>query len=241
MNKETFLLELGRLLSDLSLEEKQEAMAFYEEYFMEAGEEQEEQVLRELGSPQEVSYKIHEELAGKELICYDAVAGQRERTNNTNDDSSVQGKDENDKKTGKQKKKAPVNGWKIACIVILCLIALPIAGPIAFGLGAAALVIVIAIVASVFAVLFALVVTVLALVVSAAIVGVVFLILGILKLITAPFAALILLGLSLIMLGAFILCCWLLVKLCMVVVPAVAKGIWKLICLPFRKKEGTAS
>lgn len=238
MNKEKFLQELSRLLSDLSIEEKQEAMTFYEEYFMEAGEDKEEQVLRELGSPQEVSYKIHEELAGKELVCYDAAAGQREKANK---ESSEQSESESGKTDKSGKKKTPANGWKIACIVILFLIALPIVGPIALGLGAAALVIVIAVVASVFAVLFALFVTVLALVVSAAAVGIVFLILGIIKLVTAPFAALILLGLSLILLGAFLLCCWLLVKLCIVVVPAVAKAIWKLICMPFHKKEGAAS
>lgn len=238
MNKETFLQELSRLLSDLSIEEKQEAMTFYEEYFVEAGVDQEEQVLRELGSPQEVSYKIHEELAGKELVCYDQAA---EKAGGSQKAANEHGLENTKESADGGKKKEKVNGWKIACIVLLCLIALPIIGPIALGLGAAALVIVIAVVASVFAVLFALVATVLALVVSSAIVGVVFLILGFIKLVTAPFAALILLGLSLILLGAFILCCWLLVKLCIVVVPAVAKAIWKLICMPFHKKEGAAS
>lgn len=233
MNKEKFLQELSRLLSDLSIEEKQEAMTFYEEYFVEAGVDQEEQVLRELGSPQEVSYKIHEELAGKELVCYDPAAEKAGGSHEAAAEHSL----ENSQENTAGGKKGKVNGWKIACIVLLCLIVFPVALPLIVGLSAAAIGIVVAI----FAILFAIVVTVLALVVSAAIVGVVFLILGFIKLVTAPFAALILLGLSLILLGAFILCCWLLVKLCIVVVPAVAKAIWKLICMPFRKKEGAAS
>lgn len=37
MNKESFMQELARLLGDISPQERQEALNFYEEYFHDAG------------------------------------------------------------------------------------------------------------------------------------------------------------------------------------------------------------
>ena len=62
MNKESFMQELARLLGDISPQERQEALNFYEEYFHDAGSEKEQEVLKELGSPLQVAAKIKEGL-----------------------------------------------------------------------------------------------------------------------------------------------------------------------------------
>ena len=54
--------ELARLLGDISPQERQEALNFYEEYFHDAGPEKEQEVLKELGSPMQVAAKIKEGL-----------------------------------------------------------------------------------------------------------------------------------------------------------------------------------
>lgn len=58
MTKKEFLDELSQLLYDISDEEKEEAIGFYENYFEDAGEENEEEVLKELVSPQKVARSI---------------------------------------------------------------------------------------------------------------------------------------------------------------------------------------
>lgn len=55
MDKATFLKELNYLLQDISEEERQEALFYYADYFAEAGEENEEKVIRELQSPERVA------------------------------------------------------------------------------------------------------------------------------------------------------------------------------------------
>lgn len=62
MNRAQFMEELKRLLSDISEEERQEALDYYESYFDDAGEDREAEVIRELGSPGKVAAIIKEDL-----------------------------------------------------------------------------------------------------------------------------------------------------------------------------------
>ena len=62
MNKITFLQELEQYLQGISEEERKEAISYYENYFEDAGTENEESVLAELGSPKEVANSILAEL-----------------------------------------------------------------------------------------------------------------------------------------------------------------------------------
>ena len=52
MNRAQFMEQLEKLLSDISEEERREALEYYESYFDEAGPEKEASVIRELGSPE---------------------------------------------------------------------------------------------------------------------------------------------------------------------------------------------
>lgn len=62
MKREQFLNELERLLFDISREERDEAMTFYRSYFEDAGESNEENIIKELESPEKVAKSIRESL-----------------------------------------------------------------------------------------------------------------------------------------------------------------------------------
>ena len=64
MNRDEFMKELEYLLSDIPDEEKSDAIGYYEDYFEEAGLENEEAVIRELGSPERTAAIIRADLAG---------------------------------------------------------------------------------------------------------------------------------------------------------------------------------
>ena len=58
MNKDSYILELRRHIKGLPKPEIEEAISYYEEYFYEAGVENEEKVIAELGCPKDVAMKI---------------------------------------------------------------------------------------------------------------------------------------------------------------------------------------
>lgn len=62
MNREEFMRQLDLLLKDISDEEKQEALEFYNNYFEDAGEENEARIIQELGSPGKVAAIIKADL-----------------------------------------------------------------------------------------------------------------------------------------------------------------------------------
>ena len=64
MTKEQFLFQLEQKLLDIPEDERAEAMEYYRDYFNDAGSENEEQVIVELGSPDKVAASIKEGLRG---------------------------------------------------------------------------------------------------------------------------------------------------------------------------------
>ena len=63
MNRQIFLYELRKELRRLPAEEIENTIAFYDEYFSEAGSEHEQEILAELGSPKAVAAKVIGEFA----------------------------------------------------------------------------------------------------------------------------------------------------------------------------------
>ena len=59
-----FLRQLNEMLADVTEEERREAVRYYEEYLRDAGPEQEQQVLAELGSPERVAAIIRANVPG---------------------------------------------------------------------------------------------------------------------------------------------------------------------------------
>lgn len=67
MNRAQFMEQLEKLLSDISEEERREALDYYESYFDEAGEDQESAVIQELGSPGKVAAIIKADLRERDF------------------------------------------------------------------------------------------------------------------------------------------------------------------------------
>ena len=66
MTRSEYLTAIATLLQDISVEERKEAMKFYNDYFDEAGDENADQAIKDLGSPEEVAQKIRESLGSSE-------------------------------------------------------------------------------------------------------------------------------------------------------------------------------
>ena len=83
MKREDFMRQLERLLEGVAAEEKKEALSYYQSYFEDAGEENEERILKELESPEKVAATIKADLG------MDGAAGQGEYTERGFEDSRV--------------------------------------------------------------------------------------------------------------------------------------------------------
>ena len=64
MDRAQFMRELENLLADIQETERREALEFYDNYFDDAGPENEASVIQELGSPQKVAAIIKADLKG---------------------------------------------------------------------------------------------------------------------------------------------------------------------------------
>ena len=64
MNREEFMKELEYLLMDIPEEDKQDAVAYYRDYLEDAGDEHEQEVIQEFGSPERVAAIIRADLGG---------------------------------------------------------------------------------------------------------------------------------------------------------------------------------
>ena len=58
MTRTEFMKQLQDLLSDISKNEREEALQYYNDYFDDAGPGEEARILTELGSPEQVARKI---------------------------------------------------------------------------------------------------------------------------------------------------------------------------------------
>ena len=220
MSRKAFMARLDELLADITEAEKDEALSYYEEYFEDAGPENEEEVISSLGSPEKVAATIKAGLSENAQ-----EEGEFSETGYTNSYYDV--KDEvatvnNRKGLGG----IGTGGWII--ILILCLFALPILGPILLGIVGTIFGILVAIAAVIFAVL----VTGIALVVAA----VAMVAAGFATLFATPLVGVALIGAALLVAGIGILIAilgfWVVTK----VIPPLLRGLVELIRKPFVRK-----
>lgn len=221
MNKLEFLERLEKLLADIPYTERREALNYYTEYFEDADKDEEE-VIRTLGSPEEVAHNIREESAGKELAESAAVKGEQEGGDRANDTN-----------TGENNKKSRLEGWQIALIIIGVVVTVPIWGGLVSGLLGGIL----GIVAGIFGVILALAVAAVALFVAAVVVFV----FSLTKLLVTPLGSLFSMGLSLLLLGISMLCLIASWKMITVLLPSIWKGLVYIFNSIFHKKEGVAA
>ena len=67
MSRFDFMRKLESLLSDIPLEERNEALKYYNDYFDDAGVDNEENIINELGTPERIAGIIKAELRAEEL------------------------------------------------------------------------------------------------------------------------------------------------------------------------------
>lgn len=230
MSKLEFLERLEKLLWDIPYTERREALNYYTEYFEDA-EKDEEEVIRTLGSPEEVAHNIREELAGKELETFD----------NADDEVVYVVADEEQRESGKtgtgdyeeKGKKKELETWQIVLIVVAAILLFPIWGGAVTGLAGG----LIGLIAGFLALILSLGVIAVACFAAAITVLVVSLAVFFSNPLGACFgfgATLFLIGIALLSLIAFIKCIT-------VVIPAICKGIADLWHKAFDKKEGVAA
>ena len=58
MSRWEFMRQLEELLSDISPSEREEALQYYNDYFNDAGKENEQEVMQALGSPEQVAKTV---------------------------------------------------------------------------------------------------------------------------------------------------------------------------------------
>lgn len=225
MNKEQFISRLDELLADIPEAERREAIEYYREYFDDAGIENEEQVISELGSVEEVAHNIREELAGKELVTADAFAGGGGAEEQSGAGTSGEGEDS---QRESEKRRNPV---VMALLVFGGLILAVTAGVPVLGTVGGTL---IGLAAAFFGILLAVWIVGIVFVVLAP----VMLVLAVVNIFTSAAVALMLFGLAFFFFGSGILLILVGLKLCTVVIPAVVRAITELFHrIAFSRKE----
>lgn len=212
MNRIEFITELESLLKEISEEERREAIQYYEDYFADAGIENEQHIIDELESPKKVAQTIKAGLQGKgeESSEYRETGYTDTRFEEKKTPANRENREENKSKTNNSL-------LKILLIIAIAIFTLPIIFPLAL----AGIAIIFAIAVSGFAVLGTLVL--LAIVVM--ICGFCVTICGILEMFHFPALALVVMGGGILAFVVGLVATVLLVKACMIVFPILFRGL----------------
>lgn len=133
MNRTDFMNQLESLLQNISPAEREEAIQYYNEYFNDAGVENEQSVIEALGNPAKVAENIKRDL-------YGSGYGEAVFEKNIPNDKAIveyqQPSQENTAETqvGTEVKKNKLSTGMIVLIVVLCILASPIILSVGSGL-----------------------------------------------------------------------------------------------------------
>ena len=224
MNRAEFMARLRELLSDITEAEREEALNYYEDYFDDAGVENEASVIASLGTPEKVAATIKDGLNDNERM--NGEFSENGYSNPTYDSKDAVAERTAIEKVNKTNKNSKI--WIL--VLILCLFGLPIVLPVAIGLLSAAF----GICCAILAIIFAVMVTGVVIVAT----GFGLIIAGIAALLEAPVVGILLFGAGLMVGGIGILIAilgaWIIAK----IVPGVVRGIVNLLRKPFDRRRG---
>lgn len=214
MNAYEYLQALRAALAVLPDDEIDSAMRYYEDYFLDAGDENAAQVIEQLGPPEQVAEAI--------LRDYTGVARRRPERFEEEKAQTVNGVPLG--RDGKPlTRKKGINPWMLACIVLLALIF----GPVAVAVIGAIIVAVVGLVIGIAACVVA--------VPAATLIGGGALVLFSFLLWATPASALATLGAGLTVGAVGLLLVLLVIKLCILFVPPIIRGLVALIRWPIEK------
>ena len=217
MNQNEYMAALRRALSGLPDEELANALRYYEEYFEDAGPENVQKVIADLGSPESVAAQIlsdYRELTALPHTQQNAGAGGSQTA-------------------APKRRWRGINPW---LLLVLVLLAIPIGIPLAAAF-AAVLVAVLAVIASVILVVIvvAVVVPVCLLCGGGAFVLFSFFVWG------HPASAVLTLGCGLVALALGVLASLFMIKLCILFIPPIFRGFVAVLRWPIDKIRGVKS
>lgn len=258
MSRIEFMRELEGLLSDIPIEERNEAIQYYNDYFEDAGEDHEEEIIKELGSPARIAgiIKADLNLSGEEHEnrgyftekgYQDTVYADEKyeiiRTamptgeENTNKEASTEqtGNGQRYSNYGNEYTNGTSqngnNNTNIALIILLAIFAIPIGIPIVFAVFGT----LIGLIAAVFGIVIGFGAAGVAMIAA----GMALVFIGIVQ-INIPLALLLLCGTGLVIFGLGILSLLFSIMICKKLIPAMMRGIVALCRLPFKNRSVTA-
>ena len=227
MNRFEYMTKLASCLQDISEEDRRDAMEYYNAYFDEAGSENEQKVIEELGDPVKLAEQIREgadtedEVTDQKIDPNDSGDGSTEHMSytygKTEDTTWSQGTQIFSAQQGRYKTKNDDRTWKIVLIVVIAILTSPITVPL-----------ILSILGTIFGVILAAFFIVFGLVLGAAIVAIVGVVLfgvGISALLSEFFAGLALTGVGLILAAVGAAVTVGLVYLCKLAFPEIIKGV----------------
>ena len=224
MNRADFMKQLERLLQNISQAEREEALQYYNDYFDDAGAENEQAVIEALGNPARVAENIKKDLFGNSAEKVKVTAGDRVMV--PYGESEAQGIDEKaayetasshtEKSNNKKGKLSP---GIIVLIVVLSILASPILLPVAGAL-LGVFVSIIAVIVALLVVWFALIIAFGAVAVSLLVTAVVLAVVSVIIFFGHPLIGLSVLGVGLLCGGIGLLFLMLTVCMAGVVTPA---------------------
>lgn len=217
MNRVEFMQQLERLLWDIPENERLDAIAYYNDYFDEAGAENEAQVIRELGSPGKVAAIIKADLnaSGSQQTAY---------TEHETEKQNMPARREKGYHAPKQKKSIP---WPLIIVLLV------FASPVLLGIGGGLLGGLLGLLGA----LFGIIVAVIACGVAALVAGIVCFVVGIVRAFISPVEGLITIGLGSLMLALGILFLVLFVWCAFKWIPALLRGCVNLCQRLFHRGE----
>ncbi len=254
MNRIEFMTELAALLQDVPAEERRDAMKFYNDYFDDAGEENEQQVIAELGDPAQVAATIKADLGGaskehgeftekgytdSRFENKDVPVGREYKESGQKSEgygyrNTEQSRREYDyhgygyERSGEQTPPRTNGALKIFLIIMLVLVAIPVGIPVA-----AAILITIAAVGFTILVLFF---TLVIASVAIAFAGVCVFIAGLVSLAPEIAVGLALIGTGLILTVVGVVLTVASVRVCMIVLPGICRGFVWILRRPFQRR-----
>lgn len=247
MNRIEYMKQLAALLQDVPVEERIAAMQYYNDYFDDAGEENEAQVIAELGSPEKVAAEMKAGLGKRmdnsgefrETGYTDTQFEEKDmpvkyRTPGQRDFEEQQSGDQYGYSGNQTQERKPwTNKWlKIALIVLIVLVGAPVLIPVAFGI----ICCIFALALAAFCIFFALVIAAGAV----AICGIVLFIKGGLLVISSMPAAMMIMGIGLILAVLGIIATVASVRLCIIVLPGLFRFFVDLCRRPFHRRKAVA-
>ncbi|NLO10224.1 MAG: DUF1700 domain-containing protein [Clostridiales bacterium] len=249
MSRFDFMRKLEDLLLDIPIEERSEALKYYNDYFDDAGVDNEDNIISELGSPERIAGIIKADLHAEgdnsqnrgfftekgykdtvyEETKYEVVKPDEVKQEESNKSATTGNTTSSNTSTNTGSSGSSNN--KLALIILLCIFAIPVGIPLLIAF---------------ISVIFSLVITVFALLFGFGIAGIVMVPVGIATVfiglinIGIPFMGLVLCGVGLLMLGLGILFVMFCVWLSKILIPAIIKGTVYIFRRPFQNRSVSA-